>query len=152
MAVNSAGVNFGKPNEEFIIESDGSGALVSARNAVTGDEYVSSANTTVEKFEHTFTIKNSYGSTVVVAPILIDGSTQEAPYYKSLSNNNSVTATNAALINGKILFFISSIATGYFTCTNCTAEIKSVTSPMFTYVEVTPTDLTQNVQVVIQTT
>lgn len=38
--VNSAGVNFGKPNEEFIIESDGNGALTSARNAVTGDEYV----------------------------------------------------------------------------------------------------------------
>ena len=40
MATNSAGVNFGKPNEEFIIESDGSGALTSARNAVTGDEYI----------------------------------------------------------------------------------------------------------------
>lgn len=38
--VNSAGINFGRPNEEFIIESDGNGALTSARNAVTGDEYV----------------------------------------------------------------------------------------------------------------
>lgn len=38
--VNSAGINFGRPNEEFIIESNGSGALTSARNAVTGDEYV----------------------------------------------------------------------------------------------------------------
>lgn len=38
--VNSAGINFGKPNEEFIIESDGNGALTSARNAVTGTEYV----------------------------------------------------------------------------------------------------------------
>ena len=38
--VNSAGVNFGKPNEDFIIESDGNGAITSARNAVTGDEYV----------------------------------------------------------------------------------------------------------------
>ena len=38
--VNSAGVNFGRPNEEFIIESDGNGALTSARNAVTGAEYV----------------------------------------------------------------------------------------------------------------
>ena len=44
MATNSAGVNFGKPNEEFIIESDGSGALTSARNAVTGTEYVGAGN------------------------------------------------------------------------------------------------------------
>lgn len=45
MATNSAGVNFGKPNEEFIIESDGSGALTSARNAVTGEEFIGGGGT-----------------------------------------------------------------------------------------------------------
>ena len=42
--VNSAGINFGRPNEEFIVESDGNGALTSARNAVTGTEYVGGEN------------------------------------------------------------------------------------------------------------
>ena len=40
MAILSAGINFGKPATEFIVESDESGVIQSCRNVVTGVEYV----------------------------------------------------------------------------------------------------------------
>lgn len=39
MAILSAGINFGKPQTEFIVESDESGVIQSCRNVVTGVEY-----------------------------------------------------------------------------------------------------------------
>ena len=39
MAILSAGINFGKPQTEFIVESDENGVIQSCRNVVTGVEY-----------------------------------------------------------------------------------------------------------------
>lgn len=40
MAILAAGINFGKPNTEFIVESDENGVAQSCRNVDTGIEYV----------------------------------------------------------------------------------------------------------------
>ena len=40
MAILAAGINFGKPNTEFIVESDENGVAQSCRNVDTGVEYV----------------------------------------------------------------------------------------------------------------
>lgn len=40
MAIMAAGINFGKPNTEFIVESDENGVAQSCRNVDTGIEYV----------------------------------------------------------------------------------------------------------------
>ena len=40
MAIMAAGINFGKPNTEFIVESDENGVAQSCRNVDTGVEYV----------------------------------------------------------------------------------------------------------------
>lgn len=67
--INSAGVNFGRPNEEFIIESDGNGAITSARNAVTGDEYVGGGGG-FSQYGKTLTITNGYNSNLSVTYML----------------------------------------------------------------------------------
>ena len=40
MSILAAGINFGKPNTEIIVESDESGVVQSCRNVDTGVEYV----------------------------------------------------------------------------------------------------------------
>ncbi len=108
MAVNSAGVNFGKPNEEFIIESDGSGALTSARNAVTGDEYVGGGG--VEILPIWLTITNSSGNSRNVSWLCCDANTPEnkyAPYGRSHSTGGSnILWTHPVIINGEMLFTV----------------------------------------------
>ena len=104
--VNSAGVNFGKPNEEFIIESDGNGAITSARNAVTGDEYVggggdfSTAQVTITNEgdgllvalvddDH---ISSAYYDSGTITAVLYDGSTFAEVYDES----NSIVINSGA--------------------------------------------------------
>ena len=88
--VNSAGVNFGKPNEEFIIESDGNGALTSARNAVTGDEYVGGDG---GDFSIAIITVNGVSGLVIKGAFIAIGSA-----LGDLSNGNNTAATGNSLI------------------------------------------------------
>lgn len=101
MATNSAGVNFGKPNEEFIIESDGSGALTSARNAVTGDEYIGGGG---GDFSVAHITVNGASGLSIKGAFIVDGSA-----YGDLSNGNNSAdqGNNVILYKGKAMIEVN---------------------------------------------
>lgn len=93
--VNSAGVNFGRSNEEFIIESDGNGALTSARNAVTGDEYVGGGG---GDFSVAHITVNGFSGLSIRGAFIAEGS----PFGDvSIGNNTTDFSNNIILYKGK---------------------------------------------------
>ena len=140
--MGSAGINFGKSNEEFIIESDGSGALTSARNAVTGDEYVG-GGAEITKFAGTLTVRNSSGAIAYISLALVSPDDDFELFNTAITKDNLYTfdtskTSKLALIDGVMLIgTFSSIVN--ITITGGTIEKITNTSPSFSGWRITPT-------------
>lgn len=109
MAILSAGINFGKPQTEFIVESDESGVIQSCRNVVTGVEYADGGGgggggdlTTAE-----MTIIGHEGLTYFDIPVFANVTANAidcgAEIYEQEENSKTYTV---ALYKGKMTFYL----------------------------------------------
>lgn len=83
----AAGINFGKPATEFIVEATEAGEATSCRNVVTGVEYIGGGGSSdLSIAEVTYTVSNAYGTAAMGVGILND----ELGYFndKTVDNND----------------------------------------------------------------
>lgn len=134
--INSAGVNFGRPNEDFIIESDGNGAITSARNAVTGDEYVGGGAEIVIS-PIWLKIYNDSGATRTVGYLCNDQNTPvdaAIPYGKqhATTSGNEIWA-HPVLTNNIMAFTVTGAMKVKGTPYGCTVEAKVIATGTTTF-------------------
>ena len=149
--MGSAGINFGKPNEEFIIESNGSGALTSARNAVTGDEYTGGAK--IEKFTGTFRIRNSVGALTYVSLSIVSDTEKYITFVNAIAKDalftfNTAYDSKIALIDGIIILGTLTVVQN-ITISGGTIEKIANTTPAINGWRITPTAANSTVELTL---